>query len=147
MVFGTKGYVIAGILSSYNIINFYSTTSLKVTAGCPNTFSLVCFTLPVSLFVSVRASRPPTHIPLINISGGTMPSFDTFFYFQKDLHLLNAWYISGVHYQKTSEAWLARLDSNRDRILPFLEVGYGSKEAAHVWLNRWVRDIFFLIKA
>ena len=33
-------------------------------------------------------------------TGGSMPSFDTFLFFQKHLAIQNTWMINGVHYSK-----------------------------------------------
>ena len=35
-------------------------------------------------------------------TGGSMPSFDTFLFFQKHLAIKNTWMINGVHYSKVS---------------------------------------------
>ena len=35
-------------------------------------------------------------------TGGSMPSFDTFLFFQKHLAIQNTWMINGVHYSKVS---------------------------------------------
>ncbi|KAK4698454.1 cyclopropane-fatty-acyl-phospholipid synthase, partial [Phenoliferia sp. Uapishka_3] len=45
-------------------------------------------------------------------SGGTMPSFDLFSYFQRSLTLERSWWINGRHYGKTCEDWLILQDSN-----------------------------------
>ncbi|OCF42963.1 hypothetical protein I317_03184 [Kwoniella heveanensis CBS 569] len=45
-------------------------------------------------------------------SGGTMPSFDLFTYFQDDFLLKHSEYVNGVHYGKTLEAWLVNQDKN-----------------------------------
>ena len=37
-------------------------------------------------------------------TGGSMPSFDTFLFFQKHLAIKNTWMINGVHYSKVSTA-------------------------------------------
>lgn len=44
-------------------------------------------------------------------SGGTMPSFDLFTHFQKNLTLEKSWWVNGKHYGRTSEDWLKRQDS------------------------------------
>ncbi|KAK4050753.1 hypothetical protein OIO90_004975 [Microbotryomycetes sp. JL221] len=46
-------------------------------------------------------------------SGGTMPSFDLFTYFQKDLVLQKSWWLNGQHYGRTCQHWLQLQDSNR----------------------------------
>ena len=35
-------------------------------------------------------------------TGGTMPAFDTFLFFQKNLAIQNTWMVNGVHYSKVS---------------------------------------------
>ncbi|TEB37359.1 S-adenosyl-L-methionine-dependent methyltransferase [Coprinellus micaceus] len=45
-------------------------------------------------------------------SGGTMPSFDLFLYFQSHVTLLKNWYLPGTHYSRTSEQWLQLQDAN-----------------------------------
>ncbi|KAI5475122.1 S-adenosyl-L-methionine-dependent methyltransferase [Pseudohyphozyma bogoriensis] len=47
-------------------------------------------------------------------SGGTMPSFDLFTYFQRDLTLQRSWWINGKHYARTSEDWLKVQDGNSE---------------------------------
>lgn len=46
-------------------------------------------------------------------SGGIMPSDDLMLRYQDDLLVERQWRWSGVHYQKTLEAWLQNLDSER----------------------------------
>ena len=36
-------------------------------------------------------------------TGGTMPAFDTFLFFQKHLAIQNTWMVNGVHYSKVSQ--------------------------------------------
>ncbi|RSH95208.1 hypothetical protein EHS25_000294 [Saitozyma podzolica] len=45
-------------------------------------------------------------------SGGTMPSFDLFTFFQCDLILLGSTYLNGKHYAATLESWLKLQDKN-----------------------------------
>ena len=61
-------------------------------------------------------------------SGGTMPSSDLFLYFQKDLNIVDHWNINGVHYSKTLEAWLDKLDANRGKVSEILGRHYSGEE-------------------
>ncbi|NEX59562.1 SAM-dependent methyltransferase [Noviherbaspirillum galbum] len=74
-------------------------------------------------------------------SGGMMPSDDLAARFQDDLKLLQRWRWDGTHYEKTCNAWLARMDDQRDAVMPILEQTYGKEQAA-VWWMRW--RIFFM---
>ena len=67
-------------------------------------------------------------------TGGQMPSDDLFLYFQKDLLIQNHWRVNGTHYQKTSEAWLSKMDSNKDKIMPIFEATYGKENALKWWV-------------
>jgi cyclopropane-fatty-acyl-phospholipid synthase len=46
-------------------------------------------------------------------SGGVMPSHDLFTRFGEHLQVDESWRLSGLHYHKTLEAWLERLDLHR----------------------------------
>lgn len=74
-------------------------------------------------------------------SGGMMPSLDLAPRVTKDLALEQQWTISGEHYQKTSDAWLANMTQNRKPIMTILEATYGKKQST-LWWHRW--RIFFL---
>ena len=74
-------------------------------------------------------------------SGGTMPSHDLLLYYQEDLTIERDWKIDGTHYARTSEAWLRRMDDNREVITPILEKTYGCENAAK-WRAYW--RIFFM---
>ncbi len=74
-------------------------------------------------------------------TGGLMPSDDLLLHFQDDLRIRGRWRVSGVHYQKTAEAWLRRLDENRAEVLSLFAKLYGEKEAL-AWLVRW--RVFFM---
>lgn len=77
-------------------------------------------------------------------TGGVMPSADYFRHFDRDLVVTAQWDWNGRHYQRTSEAWLAQLDANRDALLPILEATYGRGEGIR-WFHRW--RMFFLAVA
>jgi cyclopropane-fatty-acyl-phospholipid synthase len=74
-------------------------------------------------------------------TGGMMPSDDWLLAFQDDLAVLQRWRVSGEHYRKTSDAWLAALDRNARGLLPILRATYGAG-AERLWLRRW--RLFFL---
>lgn len=73
-------------------------------------------------------------------SGGTMPSLDLFLHFQGGLRLESQWAVSGLHYQRTSEAWLARLRAQRIPVQQLLRQVYGRR-----WRRYWLGwQLFFL---
>jgi cyclopropane-fatty-acyl-phospholipid synthase len=74
-------------------------------------------------------------------TGGIMPSDHLLAYFQHDLTLREHWRVSGTHYQKTSEAWLANMDRERERVMPILAGTYGAAEARRWWVY-W--RVFFM---
>jgi len=74
-------------------------------------------------------------------SGGMMPSASLPLLFQRHLRIENQWSWSGVHYEKTANAWLANLDARRTEVLPQLVTAYG-EDRATVWLQRW--RMFFM---
>jgi cyclopropane-fatty-acyl-phospholipid synthase len=74
-------------------------------------------------------------------SGGTMPADELFLRISGQLELETRWRWSGIHYAKTSEAWLANLDRNKSEILPLFEQGMSAGEASRMF-HRW--RIFFL---
>ncbi len=76
-------------------------------------------------------------------TGGIMPRADLFARFNRHMHVERQWTWSGEHYQRTSEAWLANLDANRDPAVDILRGVYGAD--AQRWFQRW--RMFFLAVA
>jgi len=69
-------------------------------------------------------------------AGGTMPSADLLFYFQRHLQLEKHWHVNGRHYQLTAEGWLQNLDENSEKVLELLKQTYPPGTEV-MWLNRW----------
>lgn len=74
-------------------------------------------------------------------TGGQMPSDDLLLYFQRDLQIEGHWHVNGSHYQKTSEAWLSRMDAARDQLLPLIGATYGAEQQTRWWVY-W--RVFFM---
>lgn len=74
-------------------------------------------------------------------TGGIMPSADLLPAFRGALDLEQQWLLSGSHYRRTAEAWLANLDARRDEAKRILAAVYGEEDVA-LWLERW--RVFFL---
>ncbi len=74
-------------------------------------------------------------------TGGVMPSDDLLMRFQNDLTLADHWLVDGRHYERTANAWLAKLDARRQDALHVLTDAYGEADAPR-WLNRW--RVFFM---
>lgn len=74
-------------------------------------------------------------------TGGQMPAPDLFACFDQDLQVEQDWPVLGTHYARTAEAWLRRLDRNRDLIESQFAGLYGPRDA-RAWVHRW--RVFFL---
>jgi cyclopropane-fatty-acyl-phospholipid synthase len=74
-------------------------------------------------------------------TGGTMPSDDLLSRFDQDLKVAQSWRVPGEHYQKTCEAWLTRMDDQRDQVREILAGTYGADQVTRWWV-RW--RIFFM---
>jgi cyclopropane-fatty-acyl-phospholipid synthase len=74
-------------------------------------------------------------------TGGQMPSHSLLAHFQKDFRLEKDWLWNGTHYAKTSEAWLANMDTHRREIINIFADVYGPSETLR-WYRRW--RIFFM---
>ncbi len=73
-------------------------------------------------------------------TGGQMPSDDLLLYFQNHLSIENHWQVSGLHYHKTSEAWLHRMDQSAEELKPLISETYGAENATKWWV--WWRCFF-----
>jgi len=67
-------------------------------------------------------------------TGGIMPSDDLLLYFNEELAIEKHWHVSGMHYSKTSEAWLQNMDKHQKEIMPLFKKTYGEKEATKWWV-------------
>ncbi|MFN2159138.1 MAG: SAM-dependent methyltransferase [Anaerolineales bacterium] len=87
------------------------------------------------------AENPKDWMAQTFFSGGTMLSDDLLFHFQRDLKIIEHWRVEGWHYQKTLLEWLAKLDSNINKVRPILAQTYGIENETR-WLVNW--RLFFL---
>lgn len=67
-------------------------------------------------------------------TGGIMPSDDLLLYFNEHLSIEKHWHVSGLHYSKTSEAWLRNMDRHKAQIMPLFETTYGKDQAVKWWV-------------
>jgi len=74
-------------------------------------------------------------------SGGMMPSDDLPVAFHHPLRLVRRWRWNGTHYEKTANAWLARMDAQHETLMPLFIDTYGEKHA-QTWWMRW--RVFFM---
>jgi cyclopropane-fatty-acyl-phospholipid synthase len=74
-------------------------------------------------------------------TGGIMPSDHLLFYFADHFKVEKHWRVSGKHYQKTSEAWLANMDRSKGEILQLFSDVYGQESQLKWWVY-W--RIFFM---
>ena len=71
---------------------------------------------------------------------GLMPAADTLRRFQDDLRLESEWWVDGVHYERTANAWLEKLDENRADVVDALRSTYDDQ--SELWMRRW--RMFFM---
>jgi cyclopropane-fatty-acyl-phospholipid synthase len=76
-------------------------------------------------------------------TGGLMPSAALLLEFQDDLRVEEHHWLSGRHYERTANHWLANLDAARAPALELLRRTYGAD--AERWLARW--RIFYMAVA
>ena len=74
-------------------------------------------------------------------SGGQMPSHKLLTCFSNRMKIEKDWRVEGTHYEKTSLAWLNKMDENKAEVLKLFEKTYGKNEAS-IWYQRW--RIFFM---
>jgi cyclopropane-fatty-acyl-phospholipid synthase len=67
-------------------------------------------------------------------TGGIMPGDDLLLYFNEELSIEKHWHVSGMHYSKTSEAWLNNMDKHKKEIMPLFEKTYGKDQALKWWV-------------
>jgi cyclopropane-fatty-acyl-phospholipid synthase len=67
-------------------------------------------------------------------TGGIMPSDHLLLYFDEYLNIEQHWHVSGMHYSKTSEAWLKNMDKHKAEIMPLFEQTYGKDNAVKWWV-------------
>ena len=69
-------------------------------------------------------------------AGGTMPSADLLLREQRDLTAIDHWWLDGHHYAKTLQAWLDRLDADREGCRAALAAGDDPSDP-DLQLTRW----------
>jgi cyclopropane-fatty-acyl-phospholipid synthase len=74
-------------------------------------------------------------------SGGMMPCADLPLRVNTQLELEQRWFWSGMHYARTCNAWLDKMDSQRESLRPLFAETYG-RDFAGIWWQRW--RMFFM---
>lgn len=74
-------------------------------------------------------------------TGGMMPSDDLFLHVQDAFTVDAHWRLSGTHYERTANAWLANMDRHRAEVDAVLAHAYGADEVTR-WRVRW--RVFFM---
>ncbi len=73
-------------------------------------------------------------------TGGMMPAESLLLQTQDHMKVTGQWEWNGLHYQRTSDAWLNNMDEHRTDLRQILQRTYGADAA--VWRNRW--RLFFM---
>ena len=68
-------------------------------------------------------------------TGGLMPAADTLLHFADDLAIEEQWRVSGTHYRRTADHWLANQDRQHDAVMAVLREVHGAEAA--LWFQRW----------
>jgi cyclopropane-fatty-acyl-phospholipid synthase len=101
------------------------------------------------LFVHVFSHRKHAYIFEKNwiadyfFTGGLMPSESLLLYFARDVVVEDQWFLGGKNYRKTADAWLSRMDANRERVMRIFADHYG--EDGGKMFQMW--RLFFLTTA
>jgi cyclopropane-fatty-acyl-phospholipid synthase len=74
-------------------------------------------------------------------TGGIMPSDDLLLYFQDDMEIERHWAVSGRHYERTANQWLANMDANEGAVREILRATYGAENETRWWVY-W--RVFFM---
>ncbi|MDT0634156.1 cyclopropane-fatty-acyl-phospholipid synthase family protein [Spectribacter hydrogenoxidans] len=77
-------------------------------------------------------------------TGGIMPSENLLLNLADDLVIRDHWWVSGRHYEATSNAWLANMDAQRQAVRDIFVPTYG-EAGADRWIQRW--RMFFMAVA
>lgn len=78
-------------------------------------------------------------------TGGMIPSDTLLLHFPRHVRIDGHWRVSGTHYEKTSNAWLARLDARRAEALEIFRRHGRSEDEALTDLVKW--RLFFILCA
>ena len=63
-------------------------------------------------------------------SGGQMPSHRLLMSFPEQMKIEKDWRVSGTHYEKTSLAWLQKMDKNKAEVIELFKKTYGEEDAS-----------------
>jgi len=70
-------------------------------------------------------------------TAGLMPSHELLLHFQRELTVADEWIVPGIHYARTLQAWLARLDANAGEAVSLLRSTGRSQREARRLLGTW----------